>query len=247
MINVVVLGKHGGVIERLSHFFLARKIQLHHYDSDKVFLQKIRDQKFFLSLKLIAVHIESFDFDCTEVVKDVRFRNTVTIGPHIIALSDRDDAKLRRKYIDLGFDTCIYSNDNFDDIINQIISQINIQTRYAQKNVDQSAEEYLKDNIEELKNDLKINTILKNISYQSVDLNLTQLEYKIIENLLYYKNRVVPKKLICKNVYGFDDNAAELSLKTSIMRIRKKINNFDTPPFEIVTHYGGYIQLSTSS
>ena len=97
-----------------------------------------------------------------------------------------------------------------------------------------------------ISNKLKINigafTMDENdysVKYNDSNIELTKKEFELLFKLLSYPNRVMTKIQLLEDVWGYESNSSEDTIKTHINKIRNKLKN--VKEFEIVSVKGlGY-------
>ncbi|MAJ35007.1 MAG: hypothetical protein CBC12_05780 [Candidatus Puniceispirillum sp. TMED52] len=70
-------------------------------------------------------------------------------------------------------------------------------------------------------------------------INLTEKEAAIIKHLHQNQDRVINKKALLEEVWGYGDGVTTHTLETHIYRLRQKIRYVDETPF-LLTYEGGY-------
>ena len=73
-----------------------------------------------------------------------------------------------------------------------------------------------------------------------ISIKLTDKETKILRYLYKSKGKVISKRLLLDNVWGYKAELSTHTLETHIYRLRKKIENIPGKPDLILSHLGGY-------
>lgn len=77
------------------------------------------------------------------------------------------------------------------------------------------------------------------VLYNGKSIELTKKEFELLFKLLSYPNRVITKIQILSDVWGYESNSSEDTIKTHINKIRNKLKNVEE--FEIISVKGlGY-------
>lgn len=77
------------------------------------------------------------------------------------------------------------------------------------------------------------------VKYNDKVIELTKREFELLFKLLSYPNKVMTKMQLLEDIWGYDSNSSEDTIKTHINRIRNKLGN--VLEFEIVSVKGlGY-------
>lgn len=77
------------------------------------------------------------------------------------------------------------------------------------------------------------------VYYNNSSIELTKKEFELLFKLLSYPNKVLTKMQLLENVWGYDSNSSEDTIKTHINKIRNKIK--DVKEFSIISVKGlGY-------
>lgn len=77
------------------------------------------------------------------------------------------------------------------------------------------------------------------VIYDNNSIELTKKEFELLFKLLSYPNRVMTKLQLLEDVWGYDSNSSEDTIKTHINKIRNKLKN--VKEFEIISVKGlGY-------
>lgn len=77
------------------------------------------------------------------------------------------------------------------------------------------------------------------VNYNKNSIELTKKEFDLLFKLLSYPNHVMTKMQLLENIWGYDSNSSEDTIKTHINKIRNKLK--DVKEFEIVSVKGlGY-------
>lgn len=88
---------------------------------------------------------------------------------------------------------------------------------------------------------LKLDLDAKDAYLQGLKLNLSRIEYDILEVLMKNPNRVFSREQLIDGALGYDSSIDVRSIDTYIKRIRKKIEEDQKNPRFIMTKYGiGY-------
>lgn len=77
------------------------------------------------------------------------------------------------------------------------------------------------------------------VSYNNKNIELTKKEFGLLFKLLSYPNRVMTKMQLLEDIWGYESNSSEDTIKTHINKIRNKLK--EVQEFEIVSVKGlGY-------
>lgn len=77
------------------------------------------------------------------------------------------------------------------------------------------------------------------VIYDSNGIELTKKEFELLFKLLSYPNRVMTKRQLLEDIWGYESNSSEDTIKTHINKIRNKLK--EVKEFEIVSVKGlGY-------
>ncbi len=89
--------------------------------------------------------------------------------------------------------------------------------------------------------DLKIDFQQKDAYLQGQRINLSRVEYGILEAMMKNPDRVFTREQLIETVLGFDATIDSRSIDTYVKRIRRKIESDPKDPKRIMTRYGiGY-------
>lgn len=77
------------------------------------------------------------------------------------------------------------------------------------------------------------------VCYTNHSIELTKKEFELLFKLLSYPNRVITKMQLLEDIWGYESNSSEDTIKTHINKIRNKLKNIKE--FEIISVKGlGY-------
>lgn len=143
----------------------------------------------------------------------------------VLFLTAKSGFEDKKRGFDLGIDDYIMKPIDYEELllrIKAILKRANISTK-------------LKINIGKFEMDENNYSVM----YNENAIELTKREFELLFKLLSYPNQVLTKMQILEDIWGYDSNSSEDTIKTHINRIRNKLK--DINEFEIVSVKGlGY-------
>ena len=183
------------------------------------------------------------DFDCIlldinlpgkngfDLAKDFRTHNTSTPILMISAFSELED---KVQGYEMGADDYITKPFYVRELILKINSLIN-------RSRNTSADK--KENTVIIAGDLQLNTTLKEVSRQGVNIALTPREYQILLKLLESKGEIVSKQTLIQQIWGRSFDANTNTIEVYINFLRKKIDRpFGKESIKTRIGYGYYFE-----
>lgn len=173
-------------------------------------------------IDLIVADIMMPVMDGYEMLKELRDANENVPVLFLTAKSTFDDKK---RGFDLGIDDYITKPIDYEELllrIKALLRRANISTK-------------LKINIGKFEMDENNYSV----KYGNSLLEFTKKEFELLFKLLSYPNQVLTKMQLLEDIWGYESNSSEDTIKTHINKIRHKLNNVDE--FEIIAVKGlGY-------
>lgn len=164
------------------------------------------------------IYVETYDLvildlnlpkmDGLDVLEKIRENNNEV---KILILSARGSISDRVKGLDMGANDYLIKPFDFEELEARIRNLLRRQFVQA-------------DSILEFEN-LKLNTIKREITVNDIELNLTKKEFGILEYLLLNKERVVSKEEIIEHVWNIDVDSFSNAIRVHIATLRKKLKN----------------------
>lgn len=91
--------------------------------------------------------------------------------------------------------------------------------------------------------DIAINSDLKQVQFNGVDIGLTKMEFEVLYYLTVNKNRAVSRSELLDKIWGFENEVETRATDDMIKRIRKKLSDAEsTLKIETVWGFGFKIQ-----
>lgn len=143
----------------------------------------------------------------------------------ILFLTAKSSFEDKKQGYDLGIDDYITKPVDYDELllkIKAILKRANISTKLKISigNFEMDENNYLS-------------------TYNGIKIEFTKKEFKLLFKLLSYPNKVFTKLQILDDIWGYETNSTEDTIKTHINKIRNKLN--DVKEFEIIAVKGlGY-------
>ncbi len=173
-------------------------------------------------IDLIVADIMMPVMDGYEMVRHLRENNEEVPILFLTAKSTFDDKK---QGFDLGVDDYITKPIDYEELflrIKALLRRANIANK-------------MKINIGNFEMDENDYSIIYNCS----NIEMTKKEFELLFKLLSYPNRVMTKMQLLEDIWGYESNSSEDTIKTHINKIRNKLK--DVKEFEIVSVKGlGY-------
>lgn len=94
--------------------------------------------------------------------------------------------------------------------------------------------------------DLRMNTLTREVSRAGNPLELTRTEYMLLEMFLRHPRQVLTREQILETVWGFDFEPASNSLEVYVMYLRRKTENGGLPRLIHTVRGVGYVLRSAS-
>lgn len=143
----------------------------------------------------------------------------------VLFLTAKSSFDAKKRGFDLGIDDYITKPIDYEELllrIKAILRRANISTR-------------LKVSVGNFEMDESNYSVI----YRGKSLEFTKREFELLFKLLSYPNQVLTKMQILEDIWGYDSNSSEDTIKTHINKIRNKLK--DVSEFEIVSVKGlGY-------
>lgn len=143
----------------------------------------------------------------------------------VLFLTAKSSFEDKKKGFDLGIDDYITKPIDYEELllrIKAILKRANISTKLIIKlgNFEMNENNY-------------------SVTYNGNNIELTKREFELLFKLLSYPNQVLTKIQILEDIWGYDSNSSEDTIKTHINKIRNKLKGIDE--FEIISVKGlGY-------
>lgn len=173
-------------------------------------------------IDLIVADIMMPVMDGYEMVRHLRENNEEVPILFLTAKSTFDDKK---QGFDLGIDDYITKPIDYEELflrIKALLRRANIANK-------------MKINIGNFEMDENDYSII----YNGSNIEMTKKEFELLFKLLSYPNRVMTKIQLLEDIWGYESNSSEDTIKTHINKIRNKLK--DVKEFEIVSVKGlGY-------
>lgn len=173
-------------------------------------------------IDLIVADIMMPVMDGYDMLKELRDDNQNVPVLFVTAKSTFDDKK---RGFDLGIDDYITKPIDYEELILRIkalLRRANIsdKMKITMGNFSMDENDY-------------------SVMYQDKYIELTKKEFELLFKLLSYPNRVMTKMQLLEDIWGYDSNSSEDTIKTHVNKIRNKLGNISE--FEIVSVKGlGY-------
>lgn len=173
-------------------------------------------------IDMIVTDIMMPEMDGYELLETLRKDNQTVPVLFLTAKSGFEDKK---KGYDLGIDDYITKPIDYEELllrIKAILKRANISTKLIIK-----------------LGDFEMDENNYSVTYKGHNIELTKREFELLFKLLSYPNQVLTKMQILEDIWGYDSNSSEDTIKTHINKIRNKLKGIDE--FEIVSVKGlGY-------
>lgn len=143
----------------------------------------------------------------------------------VLFLTAKSGFEDKKKGFDLGIDDYITKPIDYEELllrIKAILKRANISTKLV----------------------IKLGNFLMDennysVTYNGDNIELTKREFELLFKLLSYPNQVLTKMQLLEDIWGYDSNSSEDTIKTHINKIRNKLKGINE--FEIVSVKGlGY-------
>lgn len=174
------------------------------------------------SIDLIVADIMMPVMDGYEMLKELRDAKE---DVPILFLTAKSTFGDKKKGFDLGIDDYITKPIDYDELllrIKALLRRANIST---------------KQKISIGKYEMDENNY--SVIYDNNSIELTKKEFELLFRLLSYPNQVMTKMQLLEEIWGYESNSSEDTIKTHINKIRNKLK--DVQEFEIVSVKGlGY-------
>ena len=69
---------------------------------------------------------------------------------------------------------------------------------------------------------------------------MTPIEFRLLQYLMSHAGRVVPTRILLKQVWGYEDPDASGVVRATVYRLRQKVEKDAANPAILVTDAGGY-------
>ena len=173
-------------------------------------------------IDLIIADIMMPVMDGYEMLKELREDKQNVPILFLTAKSTFDDKK---KGFDLGIDDYVTKPIDYEELL------LRIKALLRRANISDKMKISMGDFIMD-ENDFSV-------KYKEEYIELTKKEFELLFKLLSYPNRVMTKIQLLEDIWGYESNSSEDTIKTHINRIRNKLKNVNE--FEIVSVKGlGY-------
>ena len=173
-------------------------------------------------IDLIVADIMMPEMDGYELVKALRDDKQEVPVIFLTAKSTFED---KRKGFDLGVDDYVTKPIDYEELL------LRIKALLRRANISNKMKICI-DKFEMDENDYSV-------IYDGKFIELTKKEFELLFKLLSYPNRVMTKMQLLEDIWGYESNSSEDTIKTHINKIRNKIGNIDE--FTIVAVKGlGY-------
>lgn len=173
-------------------------------------------------IDLIVADIMMPVMDGYDMLKELRSNHENVPVLFLTAKSTFDDKK---RGFDLGIDDYITKPIDYEELllrIKALLRRANINNKMKI-----SIGKFIMD-----ENDYSVN-------YNNNSIELTKKEFELLFKLLSYPNKVMTKMQLLDDIWGYESNSSEDTIKTHINKIRNKLGNISE--FEIVSVKGlGY-------
>lgn len=174
------------------------------------------------TIDLIVADIMMPVMDGYEMLKELREDKQDVPILFITAKSTFDDKK---KGFELGVDDYITKPIDYEELmlrVKALLRRANISTK-------------LKINI----GSFEMDENNYSVTYKDNQIELTKKEFELLFKLLSYPNQIMTKMQLLEDIWGYESNSSEDTIKTHINKIRNKLS--DVKEFEIVAVKGlGY-------
>lgn len=166
-----------------------------------------------------------------DLAQDFRMHNTSTPILMISAFSELED---KVQGYEMGADDYITKPFYMRELILKINSLIKRSQNVSVENTQ---------NRIIIAGDLQLNTRLKEVSRQGIDIILTPREYQILEKLLESKGEIVSKQTLVQQIWGKSFDANTNTIEVYINFLRKKIDRpFGKESIKTKIGYGYYFE-----
>lgn len=166
-----------------------------------------------------------------DLAQDFRMHNTSTPILMISAFSELED---KVQGYEMGADDYITKPFYMRELILKINSLIKRSQNVSVENTQ---------NTIIIAGDLQLNTRLKEVSRQGIDIILTPREYQILEKLLESKGEIVSKQTLVQQIWGKSFDANTNAIEVYINFLRKKIDRpFGKESIKTKIGYGYYFE-----
>lgn len=166
-----------------------------------------------------------------DLAQDFRMHNTSTPILMISAFSELED---KVQGYEMGADDYITKPFYMRELILKINSLIKRSQNVSVENTQ---------NTIIIAGDLQLNTRLKEVSRQGIDIILTPREYQILEKLLESKGEIVSKQTLVQQIWGKSFDANTNTIEVYINFLRKKIDRpFGKESIKTKIGYGYYFE-----
>jgi len=173
-------------------------------------------------IDLIVADIMMPVMDGYEMLKNLREDK---IDVPILFLTAKSEFEDKRKGFDLGIDDYITKPIDYEELL------LRIKALLRRANISDK----LKINIGNFAMDENDYSVV----YNDQNIEFTKKEFELLFKLLSYPNKVMTKMQLLEDIWGYESNSSEDTIKTHINKIRNKLK--DVTEFEIVSVKGlGY-------
>lgn len=173
-------------------------------------------------IDLIVADIMMPIMDGYEMLKTLRENNEEVPVLFLTAKSRFDDKK---EGFDLGADDYVTKPIDYDELLLRIKALLRRANISSKMKITVGTFEMDENNY--------------SVKYNNNNIELTKKEFELLFKLLSYPNRVMTKIQLLEDIWGYESNSSEDTIKTHINKIRNKLK--DVKEFEIIAVKGlGY-------
>lgn len=180
------------------------------------------------NLNLIILDIMLPDIDGIEICKIIRKKSKLPI----IMLTARVDDEDLVKCLDLGADDYVTKPFSPRALVGRVRA---VLRRYSDESL------IVADILNFSNGNLEINCVSHQVCLNGEPVNLTPVEFKILQSVAKSPNKVFTREELIRAAYGYDYEGSDRSIDTHIKNLRHKIESDPKTPYYILTVHGvGY-------
>ena len=219
MYRILLVDDDNGMISMVEEYLTVKGYDIITATDGETALNKIKYEPDIILLDVNMPKMDGF-----EVCMKIR----ELVSCPIIFLTAREEEADRIKGLEIGGDDYILKPFSLKELAARIKAHLNREERIKKK----SAIQY--------KDGLLIDYSSKKVFYGNEEINMTALEFSIIEFLSLNPGRVYDIDSIYERVGGYDSEAESRVITVLIGRIRKKIKNYSEHEYIETVWGGGY-------
>lgn len=202
-LHILIVDDEPTIIELLRIGLNYENFQVSIADNGKIGLETAWETDF----DLIILDLMLPDLDGFEICRRLRQRGKQT---PVIMLTARGDLSDRVTGLNLGADDYITKPFSFEEVLARIHAVLRRRGKSTEQIVFRAA-------------DLTVNTETREVVRDGKRLNLTPLEYALLENFMRHPRRIFTRETLVNRIWGLDFAGETNSVDVHISHLRRKI------------------------